>query len=257
MAPSTSAPSLALASTGLEMYRGPDSALYGTDAGASVVNLDHPARQHPEARPQLLRRRRQLPHLPQRGRRLAAPTTSSTTTEPSSASTPRTPSRDRFHAATSVANIGYDFTANTQARFTIRNAVSAIGLPRAHDFYSISDNGKQGDQDIYSGLTAENRTDTTGTTSSATASPASASRRRSSPTSATPSPTTSERRTTPTTSPSTSATSSPSAEPTATAPPARRPSSPHRRLRPPTATSSTTSPTTPSPPHHRALRLPL
>ena len=27
---------------GLEMYRGPNSALYGTDAGASVVNLETP-----------------------------------------------------------------------------------------------------------------------------------------------------------------------------------------------------------------------
>ena len=28
--------------TGLELYRGPNSALYGTDAGASVVNLATP-----------------------------------------------------------------------------------------------------------------------------------------------------------------------------------------------------------------------
>jgi vitamin B12 transporter len=47
--------------------------------------------------------------------------------------------------------------ANTLARFTIRNADSATGLPGAHDFYGISANGKQGDQDIYSGLTLENR----------------------------------------------------------------------------------------------------
>ena len=55
------------------------------------------------------------------------------------------------------ANLGYNLMANTQARFTLRNAVSAVGLPSAHDFYGISADGKQGDQDIYSGLTVENR----------------------------------------------------------------------------------------------------
>ena len=67
--------------------------------------------------------------------------------------------RDRFHSATSVANLGYDIATNTQARFTIRNAVSAIGLPQAHNFYGISADGKQADQDIYSGLTLENRSE--------------------------------------------------------------------------------------------------
>jgi iron complex outermembrane receptor protein/vitamin B12 transporter len=65
---------------------------------------------------------------------------------------------DKYHSATSVANLGYNLTANTQARFTIRNAVSATGIPSAHDFFGISSNGKQADQDLYSGLTLENRT---------------------------------------------------------------------------------------------------
>ncbi len=42
-------------------------------------------------------------------------------------------------------------------RFTIRNAVSATGVPNAHDFYGISADGKQSDQDLYSGATVENR----------------------------------------------------------------------------------------------------
>ena len=56
-----------------------------------------------------------------------------------------------------MTNLGYDITTNTQARLTLRNADSASGLPDAHDFYGISANGKQGDQDLYSGLTLENR----------------------------------------------------------------------------------------------------
>ncbi len=66
---------------------------------------------------------------------------------------------DEYHSATSVANLGYAIAANTQARFTIRNADSAAGLPGAHDFYGISASGKESDQDIYSGLTLENRLD--------------------------------------------------------------------------------------------------
>jgi iron complex outermembrane receptor protein/vitamin B12 transporter len=53
--------------------------------------------------------------------------------------------------------VGYALGANTLARFTIRNADSAAGLPGAHDFYGISANAKESDQDLYSGLTLENR----------------------------------------------------------------------------------------------------
>jgi vitamin B12 transporter len=45
---------------------------------------------------------------------------------------------DEYHSTTAAANLGYDIAANTQARFTIRNADSATGLPGAHDFYGIS-----------------------------------------------------------------------------------------------------------------------
>ncbi|HEX6510169.1 MAG TPA: TonB-dependent receptor, partial [Chloroflexota bacterium] len=50
-----------------------------------------------------------------------------------------------------------EFNGNTQLRFTLRNAVSATGLPGAHDFYGISNDAKQGDQDLYSGITLEHR----------------------------------------------------------------------------------------------------
>src|SRR5258708_35571676 len=49
---------------------------------------------------------------------------------------------DRYHSATTAANFGYNLFTNTQARFTLRNAVSASGLPQAHDFYGISADGK-------------------------------------------------------------------------------------------------------------------
>jgi len=143
--------------TGLEFYRGPNSVLYGSDAGASVVSLNSPRGN--SLRPALnysgdagnFHTYRNEAALSGAWSRLdyygAFSRFDSSNALP----------RDRYHSATSVANIGFNITTNTQARFTLRNAVSASGLPSAHDFYGISSDGKQGDQDIYSGLALENR----------------------------------------------------------------------------------------------------
>ena len=142
---------------GLELYRGPNSALYGTDAGASVVNLETPRGSN--IRPVLnysgdagnlhtYRNEASLSGAHQKFDYYTAFSRFDTSNALSS---------DEYHSATSAANIGYALAANTQARFTIRNADSATGLPGAHDFYGISASGKQSDQDLYSGLTLENR----------------------------------------------------------------------------------------------------
>jgi iron complex outermembrane receptor protein/vitamin B12 transporter len=143
--------------TGLEFYRGPNSVLYGSDAGASVVSFNSP--RGSSLRPTLnysgdagnFHTYRNEAALSGAWNRLdyygAFSRFDSSNALP----------RDEYHSATSVANLGFNITANTQARFTLRNAVSASGLPSAHDFYGISSDGKQGDQDIYSGLTLENR----------------------------------------------------------------------------------------------------
>jgi vitamin B12 transporter len=143
---------------GLEMYRGGNSALYGTDAEASVVNLSTP--RGSSMRPVIdysgdggnFHTYRNEVALSGAHNKLDYFGAFSRFDSSNSIDL------DRFHAATSVANLGYNLTANTQARFTIRNAVSASGLPQAHNFYGISADGKQADQDIYSGLTLENRT---------------------------------------------------------------------------------------------------
>jgi vitamin B12 transporter len=63
---------------------------------------------------------------------------------------------DEYHTTNSIANIGYSILTNTLARFTLRNIDSAVGLPQAHDIYAISASGKRADQDLYSGITVEN-----------------------------------------------------------------------------------------------------
>lgn len=143
---------------GLEVYRGPNSSLWGTDAGASVVNLETPRGSDPKPlfvysgdggnfhtwrdEASLSGAHRKLDYYGAFSR----------------FDTSNALPRDEYHSATSVGNFGYSITANTLARLTIRNADSASGLPQAHDFYGISASGKQKDQDTYSGLTLENRT---------------------------------------------------------------------------------------------------
>jgi len=141
---------------GLELYRGPNSALYGSDAAASVVNLATP------------RGSSLSPVLSYSGdagnfntwRNEAALSGAHAKLDYYAAfsrfDTSNSIPRDQYHSATSVANLGFNITTNTQARFTLRSAVSTTGLPNAYGFYGIAASGKQSDQDIYSGLTLEN-----------------------------------------------------------------------------------------------------
>lgn len=143
--------------TAIELYRGPDSVLYGSDAAAGVVNLA--TTRGSSLRPVFnysgdagnFHTYRDEVNLSGAFRRLDYFTAFSRF------DTSNSIPLDRFHAATSVANIGYDLFANTQLRFTLRNTDSGTGLPNAHDFYGVSQDGKQADQDLYSGITLENR----------------------------------------------------------------------------------------------------
>lgn len=143
---------------GLETYRGPNSALYGSDSLASVVNLSTP--RGSTLKPVLnysgdagnLHTWRNEASLSGTYRKADYYTTYSRF------DTSNALQLDRFHSSTAAANLGYNFSANTSLRFTLRNADSAAGVPNAYDFYGISANAKQADQNLYSGATLENRT---------------------------------------------------------------------------------------------------
>lgn len=66
---------------------------------------------------------------------------------------------DRYHDSTAVANFGFDLFKGASLRATARDSVSAGGIPNAHDFYGLSQDGKQGDQDLYGNLTFDYRTE--------------------------------------------------------------------------------------------------
>ena len=150
-----------VSSTGIasvEVYRGPDSALYGSDANAGVVSIQTP--RGATAKPVLnytgdfgnFRSYRNEVTLGGEHRTLdyflgySRFDTSNALPE------------DEYHDGTPVANLGWSPTAATQVRFTLRYSASATGVPGPHDFYDLANDAKQADQDLYSGATVENRT---------------------------------------------------------------------------------------------------
>jgi iron complex outermembrane receptor protein/vitamin B12 transporter len=146
---------------GFEVYRGPDSVLYGSDAAAGVISLESPRGQ--TSRPELdytgdagnFRTYRNQVALSGVHNKLDYYATFARL------NTANALPDDLFHVVTSAANLGWNATGSTQLRFTVRNSVSATGLPAGnagYDFYGITNNAKQGDQDLYLGGTLDNQT---------------------------------------------------------------------------------------------------
>jgi vitamin B12 transporter len=142
--------------TGPELYRGANSALYGTGTEASVVHLA------------TIRSSFLAPVLDYTGdagnfhtyRNEAIVSGAHNKFDYQAAfsrfNTSNALPLDEYHTTNYIANIGYSILSNTLARFTFRNTDSAVGLPDAHDIYGISASGKRADQDLYSGITVEN-----------------------------------------------------------------------------------------------------
>ncbi len=146
------------AGTGLELYRGANSATAGTDALAGVLQMTTP--RGSTLRPVvnysgdagnlhsyrnevfLSGTRTKLDYLAGYSR----------------FDTSNALRNDEYHSGTAVANLGYAIGASTLARLTLRNAESAVGLPDAYDFHLIAASGKQSDQDLYGAGTVENTT---------------------------------------------------------------------------------------------------
>ncbi len=143
---------------GLELNRGPNSALYGSDALASVVSL---------ATPRGIALEPVLNYSGDAGNLHTYRNEASVSgayrkldyyTAFSRFDTANAVANNKYHSATSSANLGYTLAERTLLRGTIRNAVSASGVPGAHDFFGISANAKEGDQDIYAQGTLDHRT---------------------------------------------------------------------------------------------------
>lgn len=144
-----------LGTTGLahvEMYRGPNSTLYGADAAAGVVSLTTP--QGSTEFPSLLYEgsagnfgtywnQVQLGGMKRRLDYYGGF---------SSLQTQNSLPMDEYHDNTSAANVGWSWSANTEVRITVHNSDSATGLPGAtggYSFNGIANDQKESDQDTY------------------------------------------------------------------------------------------------------------
>ena len=144
--------------TGPELYRGANSALFGTGAEAGTVNLATTRSNSSSVLPSLIYTGDAGNFYTYRNEAVVSGAFKRLDylTAFSRFNTSNALPRDQYHSTNEAANIGYSIVTNTRLRYTLRNTDSATGLPSAHDIYGISSSGKQADQDIYSGLTIEN-----------------------------------------------------------------------------------------------------
>jgi vitamin B12 transporter len=63
-----------------------------------------------------------------------------------------------FHNGTVSANLGYQWNPTTGIRATVRHAATGLGSPNALDLYGIPDDSWQSNRNTYIGVTAQNQT---------------------------------------------------------------------------------------------------
>ncbi len=65
---------------------------------------------------------------------------------------------DQYHVATTAANLGYALNSNTQIRATLHYGVNGVGVPNTWDFYHVADDATEKDQDIFLSASLDNQT---------------------------------------------------------------------------------------------------
>jgi iron complex outermembrane receptor protein/vitamin B12 transporter len=142
----------------VEVYRGPDSNLFGAGAMTSVVSLTTP--HGTTSFPSLLfegdagnfnTSREQLELAGAHGH---FDYLGSFNWLQTSNSLPK----DEYHVATSTANLGWQPSGSTQIRGTIHYLVDGTGVPNAWDFYHVADDASEKDQSIYLSASIDNQT---------------------------------------------------------------------------------------------------
>lgn len=141
-----------------EVYRGPDSNLYGAGAMTGVVNLTTP--RGTTSFPSLLfqgsagnfntsREQLELAGAHNKVDYLGAY---------SWLQTGNALPNDQFRVGSAAGNLGWQPDARTQFRGTAHYGVSANGVPNAWEFYHVTDDATQKDQNIYVSASITNQT---------------------------------------------------------------------------------------------------
>jgi vitamin B12 transporter len=141
-----------------EVYRGPDSDLYGADAESSVVSFTTP--HGTTSFPSLLfngdagnfqtsHEDLELAGAHKKLDYLGAFSWFQTVNDLPN---------DEFHVATAAGNVGWQPSGSTQIRGTVHYGVDATGVPNAWDFYHVADQATEKDQDIFASGSIDNQT---------------------------------------------------------------------------------------------------
>jgi vitamin B12 transporter len=141
-----------------EVYRGPNSSLYGADAASGVVNITTPRGTtsfpsfifHGEAG--TLHTSRE--ELEAAGTHNKLDYLGAFSWLQTSNDLPN----DEYHVATTAANLGWAPTGSTQLHGTVHYGVDATGVPNAWDFYHVADSATEKDQDLYISGSVDNQT---------------------------------------------------------------------------------------------------
>ncbi len=141
-----------------EVFRGPDSSLYGAGAGSGVISLTTPRGTTPF--PSILFQA-DAGNLSTSREELEVAGAHSKLDYLGAFSWLQTANdlpNDEYHVATTAANLGYQLNGATQLRGTLHYGVDATGVPNAWDFYHIVDSATQKDQDLFISASIDNQT---------------------------------------------------------------------------------------------------
>jgi iron complex outermembrane receptor protein/vitamin B12 transporter len=150
-----------LSTTGLEraeIYRGPNSSLYGADAASSVVSMTTP---HGTTHFPSLLFHGDWGNFTTFRDELALAGTHRKLDYLGAFSWLQTDNnlpKDQYHLATTAANFGWQPIGSTQIRGTVHYGVSATGVPGAWDFHNLADYATQKDQNLYLSASLDNQT---------------------------------------------------------------------------------------------------
>jgi len=141
-----------------EIFRGPDSSLYGAGAGSGVVSLTTP--RGTTSFPSFLFQG-DAGNLNTSREELEVAGSHNKLDYLGAFSWLQTANNlpnDEYHVATTAANLGWQPSGTTQLRGTLHYSVDATGVPNSWDFYHIADSATQKDQDLFVSASIDNQT---------------------------------------------------------------------------------------------------
>jgi vitamin B12 transporter len=141
-----------------EIYRGPNSSLYGADAESGVVNV---ATQYGTTSFPSLIFHGDWGNFQTSHEDLTAAGTFGKLDYLGAYSWLQTDNNlphNQFHVGTVAANAGLALTGSTQLRGTLLYGVDATGVPGTWEFHNVADNATEKDQDLYISASIDNQT---------------------------------------------------------------------------------------------------